>query len=74
MLDIQIFAKNSKHSTKIDIHKYIKNLDSRKISVPLLLKCVKHETKKLFDNTEKRKRKPRRKCVLGLYAVCPYAI
>ena len=72
MLDIQAIAKNRQHFGK---NRYIKSLESRKISVPLLLETgTKPNTKKLFDNIDSEKAGCNSYRFLGLYAVCPYAI
>ena len=62
-------------SAKIDILRYNKSLESRKISVPLLLETgTKPDTKKLFENIDSEKADRDGYRFLGLYAVCPYAI
>lgn len=55
--------------------RYTKSLESRKIAVPLLLETgTKPETEKLIDNIDSKKADRDGSRLLGLYAVCPYAI
>ena len=55
--------------------RYTKSLESRKISVPLLLETgTKPTPKKFFDNIDSENASRDGLCVLCLFAVCHYAI
>ena len=70
MLDIQILAKNSKHWQKKIYKKFGISENRRTFAIG---NGNETETKKLFDNIDSENASRDGECVLGLFAVCPYA-
>ena len=71
MLDIQTLAKNSKHWQKKIYKKFGIPKNRRTFA---LGNGNKARQQKLFDNIDSENASRDGNCVLGLFAVCPYAI